>query len=321
MNFKKFLLSSIFIPSICLFHAQAQEKLSVVKPEDALETGLDGNVVKNPFTGESGWARKGVIGATEFNIVAMDNLLKKHNPLQEDKEVFWETVRLIDGRIESLRYIGLFDLFLPSEWMGTVKCPARFLTGVLFFKSQKKDIKHQINQLSDSLPQAWRQEIQKLKGDQLPAAKDISLDASEIKTEKTLLPDGVEAINAKNPYTGEEGLIRKGTVNSVIQNVAMLDRFFQSKGATADALKKFDHDIKPFMDSIWTTGIFNLFSILEWLSDSNKPGRIYMSILVLKHYPNLLTSEIHARLCFVGRETKISLLKKEIIILCKESKK
>lgn len=292
-----------------------QNSLAVVRPKDVLKDGVDGAIVKNPFTGLSGWARKGVIGATEYNIVRLDQLIRKKGPSQKEITEFWGNIDAINGRIESLNHLGLFDWFMPEEWMGNTEHTGRFITGILYLRYKQENSSENIEKLSNSLSDEWSKEVLLLKNDQLPkpSMQEMASDKpKKIIREETLLPDGVEAVKAKNPFTGEEGWIRKGTVNALLNNVVLVSNFFKMQNSDEKKLAQYTVNIAPLLDSFYTSGAFHLFSPEEWISDAKRPGRIYLALLICKHYPDFLTLDLKENFKTLLPRIEQKLLKQEI---------
>jgi hypothetical protein len=115
-------------------------------PEDILPAGVDVTLCTNPYTGESGEARKGTVAATIHNIVLLNDILNQ-NPFCQDSRVA-EICQAISALIPSLRVIGIFNFFTPLEWLVSLHQPGRVLTTLLYLIQYPHEVTVEIkNQL------------------------------------------------------------------------------------------------------------------------------------------------------------------------------
>lgn len=110
---------------------------SPATPEAILPAGVDSTISINPYTGESGVARKGTVAATLKNIASLNQLLSQTENLEIRKELI-EISDAIDQLIPSLQVIGLFDFFEPTYWIGEGEQPGRILVLSLYLKHNPK---------------------------------------------------------------------------------------------------------------------------------------------------------------------------------------
>lgn len=123
-------------------------------PEMILQDGVDSSISINPYTDESGLARKGTVGATLNNIAKLNNLLQQEHTAERESEIK-AIVEAIDLLIPSLQIIGMFDLFEPLYWMGQGEQVGRVVALALYLKhypeKDKWGLKQQINLLKTSV--------------------------------------------------------------------------------------------------------------------------------------------------------------------------
>lgn len=109
-------------------------------PEAILPAGDDTTLAINPYTGESGTARKGIIAATLNNVVLLNNALTQE-PLNRDYINALE--QAVRDLIVSLNNVGVFDLFTPYEWLASDDQPGRALVALLYLQHYP----HKVNAL------------------------------------------------------------------------------------------------------------------------------------------------------------------------------
>ena len=90
---------------------------AVTTPDKILPDGIDKALITNPYTGESGYARKGIVAATISNIASLNHLLKKDIDFKKNRTIIIKTTREIQLLINDLNYTGLFNLVPPKEWV------------------------------------------------------------------------------------------------------------------------------------------------------------------------------------------------------------
>lgn len=108
-------------------------KAAPFTPEAILQEGVDSTISINPYTGESGTARKGTVAATLNNVARLNQLLSQEETEQQREEIR-QISDAIDQLIPSLQVIGVFDMFEPTYWIGSGEQPGRILALSLYFK-------------------------------------------------------------------------------------------------------------------------------------------------------------------------------------------
>lgn len=107
--------------------------------EKLLPAGVDSTIATNPYTGESGPARKGIIAATLNNIVLLNKYLSE-NMSATDVEKVQEISQVIESLVPSLRVVGIFDLFNPEEWFSSRTQPGRLFATVLYLQKYPQEM-------------------------------------------------------------------------------------------------------------------------------------------------------------------------------------
>lgn len=133
---------------------------------------------------------------------------------------------------------------------------------------------------------------------------DVKTDS--ISTPEKLLPAGVDVTEAVNPYTGEKGHARKGTVAATVNNIAILNQLLLAEPADSDNKKidEFSEAIKKLLPSLRVVGMFDFFTVTEWLEhDESQPGRILVAVYYLHQYPQEITADIKIQLKNIGDKT------------------
>lgn len=141
---KKLLLTTLISASGSSPAFAAGQKAAFT-PESVLPKGVDSNISVNPYTGESGETRKGTVAATLNNIAVLNTLLIE-KPSPENQAKIQEIVEAVSALLPSLRVIGVFDLFTPSEWLAMDQQPGRALVAVLYLQQYPKNITPEIKQ-------------------------------------------------------------------------------------------------------------------------------------------------------------------------------
>lgn len=120
---------------------------------------------------------------------------------------------------------------------------------------------------------------------------------NSIYTPEKILPAGDDYAVVVNPFTGEAKKARKGIVAATLNNIALLNQLLRDgKEKERDQVNGIREAIDQLIPSLKAVGIFDLFSIEEWLNDKRQPGRIYAAILYLNHYPEEFTKPIETKL-------------------------
>lgn len=139
-----------------------------------------------------------------------------------------------------------------------------------------------------------------------------SMDTSreEVFTPEGILPAGVDNTVSINPYTGESGPARKGTVAATLNNIALLNTLLSEKNSPNDHAKaeKIIEAMAALIPSLRVVGVFDLFTPEEWLSSEAQPGRVLAAVLYLQTYPQNITPEIKQRLLQIQAQTESKML-------------
>lgn len=146
------------------------------------------------------------------------------------------------------------------------------------------------------------------------AAKFTGNSLEKVFTPESILPAGADTSTSTNPYTGESGPARKGTVAAALNNVALLNTLLSETMSSSDQLKTQEiiEAITSLIPSLRVVGVFDLFTPEEWLSSEMQPGRILATVLYLQHYPQDITLKIKQRLIQIQSQTKITILSEAI---------
>lgn len=108
-----------------------------------------------------------------------------------------------------------------------------------------------------------------------------------------LLPDGVDGRTVTNPFTGEIGYARKGTVGAMLANTAKLNQLLVQPVSeeSKQAIEDIGSVVKSLIPNLKIIGVFDLFSVDEWLQEGAKPGRVLVAIWYLQQYPEVMTTQ------------------------------
>lgn len=128
-------LSILSLPSF----AETPPSSKVFTPESILPDGVDCTLSTNPYTGESGKARKGTAAATLNNIVLLNKLLNA-SPTIEIEQQIEEIIKAINSLIPSLKVVGMFDMFQPQEWLADIQQPGKNLVALLYLHQYPEKI-------------------------------------------------------------------------------------------------------------------------------------------------------------------------------------
>lgn len=143
---------------------------------------------------------------------------------------------------------------------------------------------------------------------------------AEAFTPESVLPNGIDSTISTNPYTGESGETRKGTVAATLNNVALLNKLLLAEPFTnTDKIEKLIIINTSLVPSLRVIGLFNMFSVDEWLASNEQPGRILTAVLYLQKYPKEITPAIRNRLLQIQKQTKIKMLSDAINLAIKGS--
>lgn len=152
-------------------------------------------------------------------------------------------------------------------------------------------------------------------------SKSTGNSQKEAFTPESILPTGVDNTISTNPYTGESGSARKGTVAATLNNIALLNTLLSEKISSNDPTKiqEIIEAITSLIPSLRVVGVFDLFTPEEWLSSDTQPGRVLAAVLYLQKYPQDITSKIKKRLLQIQNQTKIKILSESIVKTLKEA--
>lgn len=153
-------------------------------------------------------------------------------------------------------------------------------------------------------------------------AQSVEASQKEAFTPESVLPEGVDTTISTNPYTGESGPARKGTVAATLNNIALLNTLFMQEGSSKNQEKErvITQAITSLIPSLRFIGVFDLFTPDEWLASETQPGRILAVVLYLQKYPQEITPQIKERLLHIQQKTKIKALSESITTALKEAK-
>lgn len=128
-----------------------------------------------------------------------------------------------------------------------------------------------------------------------------------------ILPAGEDNAIVVNPFTGVSGRARKGTVAATLNNIALLNQLLLADNdENREQVLSIKKSVEELINSLKYVGIFNLFSIEEWLNEEQQPGRIYVAILYLKHNPDELTDQIKSKLQEIAKAKLSPVISQEI---------
>lgn len=133
----------------------------------------------------------------------------------------------------------------------------------------------------------------------------------EITTPESLLPAGVDDTVITNPFTGESGHARKGTVGATLNNIALLNRLMVDVKKAEDEkyIQEILASVKTLIPSLKVIGVFDVFNLEEWVRTTEQPGRVMVALLYLQKYPEALTPGIKNHLEALYKTTKLKMLK------------
>ena len=134
-----------------------------------------------------------------------------------------------------------------------------------------------------------------------------------VYTPESILPAGIDGALMTNPYTGEQGNVRKGTVGALINNVALLNKVLPIAATPAEQqqINNLIAAVDRLIPALRFIGLFDLVPPKEWLK-SEQPGRNLVAALYLRHYPAAMTPAIRKLMARIKRKTKIKSLATEL---------
>lgn len=133
----------------------------------------------------------------------------------------------------------------------------------------------------------------------------------KIATPESILPAGVDETLITNPFTGESGHARKGTVGATLINIALLNKALAETMTAEDEkyIQEVLENVRTLIPSLKVIGMFDVFNIEEWVSAPSQPGRVMVALLYVQRYPDALTPRIKNHLEVLEKTTKIKMLK------------
>ncbi len=88
--------------------------------------------------------------------------------------------------------------------------------------------------------------------------------------------------------------VRKGTIYTMLLNAHLYEEWLLSnKTENLDSLLD---DIRVNVQNVARTGLFNFFTINEWLQNPSKEGRIVTAVLYCQSHPEVIDPQIHEQL-------------------------
>lgn len=122
----------------------------------------------------------------------------------------------------------------------------------------------------------------------------ISNSALAITAEEILSNEANSSISI-NPITKEQGEVRKGTIAATIANSLLLDELIAKPSLTdqqQQQLVKAIIDLDDLIISGNYVGIYDFFTVEEWLNNTQRHGRVMAALLFLAKYPSRLNKNI-----------------------------
>ena len=130
-------------------------------------------------------------------------------------------------------------------------------------------------------------------------------------TPESILPDGMDASLSVNPYTGEAGHARKGTVAATLNNVARLNQLLLQEDTpeNQEEIQAILSAIDALIPSLQAIGMFDFFEPTYWIGQGEQSGRVAVICLYFQHYPEKYTTDMkeRLRLIFENERPKVDL--------------
>lgn len=133
-------------------------------------------------------------------------------------------------------------------------------------------------------------------------------------TPEEIFPAGEDYTIVVNPFTGLKGKARKATVAATLKNIALLNRLLL-EDAEFDHIQGINNAISSLIPSLKVIGIFDLFTLEEWVSDSRQLGRVYVAALYLKQFPDEMTDALFLKLKTIKQTVKSRALRSELDLI------
>lgn len=133
-------------------------------------------------------------------------------------------------------------------------------------------------------------------------------------TPESILPAGADSTISINPYTGESGNVRKGTVAATLNNVVRLNQLL-SQEETPERKKEImdiSTAIAQLIPSLQIIGVFDLFEPTYWIGNGEQPGRILALSLYFKQYPEKCTPVLREQLFKVKENVSSPYLREQL---------
>ncbi len=145
----------------------------------------------------------------------------------------------------------------------------------------------------------------------------FAADPAKAFTPESVLPKGVDDTMSTNPYTGESGKVRKGTIAATLNNVALLNKLLMEEPTLENeaTIQNIIDTNNALIPSLKAVGMFNLFSVNEWLASNDQLGRALTAVLYLQKYPKEVTPAIKSRLVQILKDNKSQVLSSTIASL------
>ncbi|MBY0282298.1 MAG: hypothetical protein K2W94_09150 [Alphaproteobacteria bacterium] len=140
-------------------------------------------------------------------------------------------------------------------------------------------------------------------------------------TPETILPDGIDKSIIINPYTNQKIEGRKGSVAAAIHNITLLNKLLNFEELTSKQLNELAHietAMKEVIPVLAGVGIFDLFTINEWLNSNDQPGRVFVGLLYLEQNLSKINEPTKGELKKIKQITKVSVIAEKIGILLSE---
>jgi hypothetical protein len=136
-------------------------------------------------------------------------------------------------------------------------------------------------------------------------------------TPESILPAGVDSAISINPYTGESGNVRKGTVAAMLNNVARLNQLLvqEETPECKQEIMKISTAINQLIPSLQIIGVFDLFEPIHWIGNGEQSGRILVLSLYFKHYPEKCTPALKEQLFKVKENIFSPYLREQLDLL------
>ncbi|MES2345128.1 MAG: hypothetical protein V4494_04230 [Chlamydiota bacterium] len=113
-----------------------------------------------------------------------------------------------------------------------------------------------------------------------------------------LIQPATYAVNAENILSDSQNtttidgvVARKGSIAATIANVRALNALMQ-EAQDSEALQEILLDQRALIPTLKVIGMFDLFSIDEWLDPTHGEGRAWVGVLYLEAFPEQMSASI-----------------------------